>query len=254
MKVSVVTVCFNSAATIGETLDSVRRQTHHDIEHIVVDGSSTDTTMSIVRNREGSSTVIVSEPDQGIYDAMNKGISRASGVIVGVLNADDVLADDTSISRLVKDFETRGEAVDGLYGDVVHVKRNDLSMVTRYSYAKRFAPWQIRFGLMFPHPGFYVRREMYERFGLYKLGYRVSADFELMARFMGRGARLAYHPHAVVKMREGGISTTGLWWRFHQNLEIVRACRENGIRTNIALVSLKLPSKALSYVRSAWRK
>jgi len=254
MKVSVVTVCFNSAATISDTLDSVRRQTHHDIEHIVVDGSSTDTTMSIVRNREDSSTVIVSEPDQGIYDAMNKGISRASGVIVGVLNADDVLADDTTISRLVKDFETRGEAVDGLYGDVVHVNRNDLSMVTRYSCAKRFAPWQIRFGLMFPHPGFYVRREMYERFGLYKLGYRVSADFELMARFMGRGARLAYHPHVVVKMREGGISTTGLWWRFHQNLEIVRACRENGIRTNIALVSLKLPSKALSYARLAWRK
>jgi glycosyltransferase involved in cell wall biosynthesis len=254
MKVSVVTVCFNSAATIGDTLDSVRRQTHPDIEHIVVDGSSTDATMSVVRNHATASTVIVSEPDRGIYDAMNKGIRLASGAVVGILNADDVLVDDTTISRLVADFEAHGADVDGLYGDIVHVDRDDLSVVTRYSCAKRFARWQIRFGLMFPHPGFYVRRELYERFGLYKLGYRVSADFELMARFMGRGARLAYHPHVVVKMREGGISTTGLWWRLHQNLEIVRACRENGIRTNIALISLKLPSKALSYARSAWSR
>lgn len=254
MKVSIVTVCRNSADTIGDAIDSVRLQTHASIEHIIVDGASTDATMDVVRQRGGVGVVSISEPDRGIYDAMNKGISRASGDVVGILNADDLLADKETVSRLVSDFQSRGRTIDGLYGDLVHVRRDDPDKVTRKWCARRFAPWQMRFGLMVPHPSFYVRRQLFERFGLYKTGYRVSADFELMARFMCRGARLAYHPHVVVKMREGGISTTGLWWRIHQNLEIVQACSENGIRTNIALVSLKIPSKALSYARTMWRR
>lgn len=249
-----MTVCRNSAETIGDAIDSVRSQTYGNIEHLIIDGASTDATMDVVKSRGGPDTLASSEPDRGIYDAMNKGIGRASGDIVGILNADDLLFDKDTVARLVSDFHSRGPAVDGLYGELVHVRRNDAGAVTRRSSAKRFAPWQIRYGLMVPHPSFYVRRKIFEQHGLYKLDYRVSADFELMARFMCRGVRLAYHPHVVVKMREGGISTTGFWWRIHQNFEIVRACRENGIRTNIAMVSLKVPSKALSYARRMWSR
>jgi hypothetical protein len=118
-----------------------------------------------------------------------------------------------------------------------------MDVVTRRYSSSGFSPWKVRFGFMIPHPTFYARRELFDKYGNYKLGYRVSADFELMARFMSKGVKMVRHSAVMVKMREGGISTTGFWWRIHQNLEIVRACRENGIYTNILLVAMKVPFK-----------
>lgn len=250
MKISIVTVCFNSEATIRDTIESVLAQTYSDIEYIVVDGASHDNTLDIVREYESRIAMIISEPDKGIYDAMNKGVMAATGDYVGILNSDDVFA-DVNVVKDLADFLAGNPGLDGVYADLVYVQKNSLDKVTRYYSSKEFSPWKIRFGFMCPHPTFYVKPETFRKFGFYKLGYRVAADFELMARFFKRGANLKRFSRVMVKMREGGISSTGIWWRIHQNMEIVRACKENGIYTNLSLISLKLPFKLLSYVRKA---
>lgn len=245
MKISIVTVCYNSAETIEDTIQSVLAQHYPAIEYIVVDGASKDNTLDIVSKYSDRISTVISEPDKGIYDAMNKGIALATGDYVGILNSDDVFADADVIVRLVEHLRQH-PMLDASYADLVFVERTDLHKITRRYSSSRFAPWMIRFGLMLPHPTFYAKRELFSRYGLYKLDYRVSADFELMTRFIHSGAFIGRHDSVMVKMRQGGISTTGFWWRIHQNMEIVRACRENGIYTNIFMVAMKIPFKLFS--------
>jgi glycosyltransferase involved in cell wall biosynthesis len=240
MKVSIITVCYNSAKTIEDTLESIAKQTYPNIEHIVIDGNSTDSTNDIISRYTESVAIHVSESDLGLYDAMNKGIKLATGDVIGILNSDDIFATNHSLMDLMLSFD---ETVDGVYSDLVYVSENDLSKVTRLYSSKVFSKKLIRFGLMLPHPTFYVRRKYYESLGLYKLDYRVSADFELLARFISQGLNLKRSDKITVKMREGGISSSSLMWRVHQNFEIVRACKENNIYTNIFMVMLKLPYK-----------
>jgi glycosyltransferase involved in cell wall biosynthesis len=213
MKVSIITVCFNSEKTIEDTFQSVRSQTYSNIEYIVIDGLSDDNTNELVKKYSDIVAIHVSEKDSGLYDAMNKGISLASGDIIGILNSDDVLSE------------------------------YNLRKPTRLYSSKVFSKRMIRYGIMLPHPTFYVRKRCYEDFGLYKTNYRVAADFELLARFMSKGIIIYRLPFISVKMREGGISSSGFIWRVHQNFEIVRACKENGIYTNIFMIILKLPYK-----------
>jgi len=246
MKISIITVCFNSDATIRDTIESVLSQNYSNIEYIVIDGLSVDNTLSIINEYQGKISRIVSEKDDGIYDAMNKGIRLATGDYVGILNSDDVFSSDNVISSLVHLLQIND--VDAAYGDLTVVKRNDTSAFVRSYSSSRFRKWKIRFGIMLPHPTFYARRELFEKYGFYKLSYRVAADFELLARFMSKNISLTRLGIVMVKMRDGGISSTGFWWRVHQNFEIVRACRENGMYTNIFLVAMKLPVKLLSYV------
>jgi glycosyltransferase involved in cell wall biosynthesis len=175
---------------------------------------------------------------------MNKGISLASGDIVGILNSDDVLADESVIEKIVAGFDD--ESVDAVYSDLIYVSEHNLNKATRLYSSKVFSKRMIKFGIMLPHPTFYVRKTCYEALGLYKTTYRVAADFELLARFMSKGIKAIRLPFISVKMREGGISSSGLLWRVHQNFEIVRACKENGFYTNIFLVMLKLPYKLLT--------
>ena len=248
MKISIITVCYNSAETVRDTIESVIGQTHKEVEYIIVDGASKDATMDIVGEYSSCIAKIISEPDKGIYDAMNKGIQAATGDFVGILNSDDVFAHERVLEDLSQFIEANPN-LDATYADLVFVRRNELESVTRQYSSKGFAPWKIRFGFMVPHPTFYARRELFERNGRYQLGYRVSADFELMARFFKAGINTARHPSVMIKMREGGISTTGFWWRIHQNMEIVRACRANGIYTNLSFVALKLPFKLASYLK-----
>lgn len=248
MRISIITVTFNSAATLEDTLRSVASQTWPDIEHIIVDGASTDGTLDIVKQFTSEKVRLVSEPDRGIYDAMNKGIRLATGDFVGVLNSDDVFANQDTIAKLAKYLSSNPD-LGGAYGDLVYVDRGDTGKITRFYTSKRFSPWNIRFGLTLPHPTLYVRPDIYRKFGFYKTNYRVAADFELIARIITRGVKLGRNPHVMVKMREGGISSTGFFWRVHQNLEIVRACKENGIYTNIFMVMLKLPFKLASYFK-----
>jgi glycosyltransferase involved in cell wall biosynthesis len=244
MKVSIITVCFNSEETIKDTMESVKSQTYPNIEYIVVDGLSKDRTNEIVEKYSDIVSIHVSKKDNGLYDAMNKGIQLATGDIIGILNSDDVLADNLVIEKIVAGFES--EKIDAVYSDLIYVSENNLNKPTRLYSSKVFSKSMIKFGIMLPHPTFYVRKKFYEEFGSYKTDYRVAADFELLARFIGKGIKSRRLPFISVKMREGGISSSGLLWRVHQNFEIVRACRENGIYTNILFVMFKLPYKLLT--------
>ncbi|MEZ8585556.1 glycosyltransferase family 2 protein [Vibrio cyclitrophicus] len=244
MKVSIITVCYNSAVTIEDTINSVRSQTYHNIEYIVIDGGSSDDTNQIVENHSDLVDVHISEKDDGLYDAMNKGIKMASGDVIGILNSDDFFCSETSVSDLMSGFSS--ENIDGVYSDLVYVEEQNTSKITRLYSSKVFKKSLIKFGLMLPHPTFYIKREAYEKYGLYKTDYRVAADFEFITRCSSGGIILNRVPKITVKMREGGISSSGLMWRIHQNVEIVRACRENGIYTNLAMVALKLPYKVFT--------
>lgn len=248
LKISIITVCYNSVETIRDTIESVLSQQYPDIEYIIVDGASKDGTLELISEYEGRISKVISESDKGIYDAMNKGVQAATGDFVGILNSDDVFAGSDVIQNLVAHLKNNPSA-DAVYADLVFVQRKEMDVVTRRYSSSGFSPWKVRFGFMIPHPTFYARRELFDKYGSYKLGYRVSADFELMARFMSKGVKMVRHSAVMVKMREGGISTTGFWWRIHQNLEIVRACRENGIYTNILLVAMKVPFKLASYFK-----
>lgn len=246
-KISVITVCFNSETTIRDTLESVIAQRYPNIEYLVVDGGSSDSTVSIIEEYRNSIDYFVSEKDGGIYDAMNKGIRAATGDFVGILNSDDVFAGTDSVEKIALAIQQNDE-VDAVYGDLVYVDRWNLEKVVRLYSSKFFRPWKMRFGFMLPHPTFYARRDLFDELGFYKTNYRVAADFELLSRFLGNGVNTVRIGGTLIKMREGGISSTGLWWRIHQNFEIVRACKVNGIYTNILLVSMKVPFKLASYL------
>jgi glycosyltransferase involved in cell wall biosynthesis len=245
MKISIVTVCFNSEATIRDTIESVLGQTYLNIEYIIVDGGSTDSTLSIIDEYKKNINQLVSEPDKGIYDAINKGIKLATGDFVGLLNSDDLLFSEKCIQTMCE-YIKNNSSLDALYADLIYVKRGNINKKTRYYSLEKFSLWKARFGFMIPHPTFYAKPELFKKYGFYKGNYRVAADFELMLRFKKNNVRIFRVPMIMVKMREGGISSTGFWWIFHQNLEIVRACKENNLYTNIFLISLKLPFKLAS--------
>jgi len=244
MKISVVTVCYNSSKTIRNTIESVLTQNYSNVEYVIVDGNSTDNTLDIINEYRDKIDVLISEPDLGIYDAMNKGIKASTGDVVGILNSDDVYASKRSLNLIAEGLT---EDVDGVYADLFYVKENNAQEISRKYSSMSFSKKIIRFGFMLPHPTYYIRKKMYKEYGYYKLDYRVSADFELIARHIQNGIKLKRVPHVLVHMREGGISSGGLFWRIHQNLEIVRACNENGIKTNIFLILFKLPFKILAY-------
>lgn len=241
LKVSIITVCYNSEKTIEDTIKSVKMQTYSNIEYIVIDGNSTDKTNEIVNKYKDLVSIHVSEPDKGLYDAMNKGISLATGDVVGILNSDDVFASASSLEELINGFNF--SKIDAVFSDLIYVEENNLTKITRLYSSKVFKKSLIRFGIMLPHPTFYVKRNIYTKYGTYKIDYRVAADFELITRFISNDIKINRVNSITVKMREGGISSSGIGWRIHQNFEIVRACKENGIYTNIFLVMLKLPYK-----------
>ena len=242
MKVSIITVCFNSVATIRETIESVLAQDYPNIEYIVVDGASKDGTRDIVREYQNKIDVVISEPDKGIYDAMNKGIRIATGDVVGLLNSDDFYADNSSVRQLIECMVDAGS--DTVYADVTIVNAKDTCRVVRYYNSSTFHPGRLRYGWMPAHPTFIVKRKLYETHGDFSLDYRIAADFEMVVRLLhAAGASYAYLPAAVIKMRAGGISTRGLKSSWVLNCEIVRACRENGLETNLLRVLLKIPAK-----------
>ncbi|CRM91074.1 PGL/p-HBAD biosynthesis glycosyltransferase/MT3031 [Pseudomonas sp. 22 E 5] len=243
MKLSIITVCYNSASTIRDTIESVFSQDYCDIEYIVVDGGSKDGTQAIVESYGERISRFISEPDKGLYDAMNKGVALATGDVIGILNSDDFYEDSTSVSSVVKAFERHSES-DVVFGDVVFVNAPDLQKVTRFYRGNRFAPWKLRFGWMPPHPATFIRKSAYTDVGLYSLKYRISADYEFFVRlFMVQRLKYSYLDKVLVRMRSGGASTAGLKSSLKLNMEIVEACRANGVYTNLPLLLLKLPFK-----------
>lgn len=248
MKFSVITVCFNSQDTIAETIESVLSQEDCQLEYIVVDGNSTDDTNAVIEKYRDSIDVYISEPDSGIYDAMNKGLARASGDIVCILNSDDRYSSRYSLKYVLDEFSKDSE-LQLLFGDLNFLNFATSAVVRACRY-ERFKPWMLRYGWMPPHPASFVRRSVYKEFGPYKLDYQISSDYEMFVRWlMVHKARWKHIKSVLVDMRTGGASTSGLKSSYILNMEIIKACKSNGIYTNIFMIMFKLPFKLFELVK-----
>ena len=248
LKVSVITVAHNSAGTIHDTLRSVAAQTHPTVEHILVDGASSDGTMQVVSMHGSHLAKVLTEPDRGIYDAMNKGLALATGDVIGFLNSDDRYADAQVLERVTQAFgDPRTDAV---LGDVAFFHPARPRRLTRRYRANKFVPKRLAWGWMPPHPALFIRREVFQRVGPFHTDYRIAGDFEWIVRAFGpAGIRhYRYLPDTLVHMRTGGISTGG--WRNTMllNREVMRACRSNGVSTNWPKLLSKYPAKVLEFV------
>jgi glycosyltransferase len=227
MKVSVITATYNSAATVSDTLRSVRDQSYPLVEHLIIDGGSKDNTMEIVAGFPHIKQ-ICSEKDRGIYDAMNKGVKRATGDIVGILNSDDFYASENVLREVVDTFEQSG--CDAVYGDLQYVCKDDVSKVVRYWRSGPYQQGAFKWGWMPPHPSFFVRHTLYDRCGLFNLDMKTAADYELMLRMIHKeGASLQYLPNVLVKMRTGGASNASLASRLKANADDRKAWDVNGL-------------------------
>ena len=249
MKISIVTVCYNSEQTIGDTLRSVRQQNYGDIEHIIVDGLSVDRTLAVVAADGAHVRKVVSEKDSGIYDAMNKGIALATGDVIGFINADDFYPSPDVLAVVAAAFESSG--ADCCYGDLCYVKQDDVSKIVRYWRSKPFASGMFGRGWCPPHPTFFARREVYTRLGGFDLSFKIAADFELMARYLD-GAHISSHyiPKVLVKMRLGGTTNRSLINIFKQNMEIRRALSKIGQYSSlVSFLFNKIIIRALQFVR-----
>ena len=245
-KITIITVSFNSAQTIGDTLRSVAGQSYPNIEHIIVDGASTDQTMQIVTGFPHV-TKRISEKDEGIYFAMNKGIAMASGDVIGILNADDLYADNGVIAKVAAVFEDL--AVDATYADLVFVDREDVSKVVRTWKSGPFKRSSMYNGWMPPHPTFFVRRSMYEKYGLFNTILRSAADYELMLRFLLKHEiNLSYIPQTIINMRQGGKSTASISNRIKANVEDRKAWRMNGLKPHFFTLILKPLRKIKQFI------
>lgn len=267
MKISIITATWNSASTVRDTFDSVLRQDYEDYEYVVVDGGSKDETLDIIREYEprfGGRMKWVSEPDKGIYDAMNKGIARATGEVVGILNSDDFYTSFDVLTAIARRFEKYPE-IDAVYGDVKYVEWDDTTRMLRYYSSKRFRRWWMRMGFMPAHPSFYCRKSTYERFKLdgreiegfkgnpdcayFNTTYKIAADFENLLRmiFVGR-IRTHYIWKLFVCMRQGGASSSGMASHKQINRDHMRAFRENGVYSNYLLISLRYVYKIVEVI------
>ena len=280
MKISLITACYNCAATIRTAIESVFSQKDVELDYIVVDGGSDDGTVELLKEYEAKFAGRmrwISEKDRGMYDAINKGIKMATGDVIGILNADDVLASDDTLAHIAQAFDsskqttlnsstppphhsptpplTHSSTIDCVYADIRFVKSGDTvealraAPTVRYCSAKHWRPWMFRFAAMVPHPSFYARRECFDRLGMYSLDYRICADFELVLRFLGL-AKLpaAYLPECVVVMRTGGASTAGWRSNVEINREDLRALKANGVWSCLPFIYLKYLFKIWEFV------
>lgn len=248
MKISIITVVWNNKETIKDAIDSVLNQTYKDIEYIIIDGASTDGTVEVVQSYGNKITKFVSEPDNGLYDAMNKGVMLATGDVVGILNSDDFYIDEFVIEKVVKVFEE--QEVESLFADLVYVKPDNINYIVRHYDSSKFSPQKFAYGWMPAHPTFFVKRSAYEKYGLFQTDYKIAADYELLVRFLYK-YKLTYFylQEVIIKMRMGGASTSGLKSNWILNQEIIRACSENGIKTSMFKVLLKYPQKLMGLVK-----
>lgn len=239
MKISIITATFNSGVTLRDTMESVLRQSYQDYEHIIIDGLSNDNTLRIIEEfepRYAGQLKYISEKDNGIYDAMNKGISMATGDIIGILNSDDFYTSDDVLSTVVREIED----VDAIYGDIHYVAPNNPNKCVRYYSSKDFRRWKMRLGFMPAHPSFYCRREVYARYGLFDLSFKVAADFEQLLRLIyNHNISTKYIEKDFVTMRTGGVSSSGL--KSHKKIirDHILAYKKNGLTPSYFLEGLR---------------
>lgn len=246
--VSVITVVFNGALTIEHTIRSVMAQTYDNIEHIIIDGGSTDATLDILLKYEDHIDYWVSERDAGIYDAMNKGIELANGHYVGMLNSDDYFSDPAALETIVS--RLRISKVDAVFSCLDIVDPANLDRVLRKYRVSTYTKFMMRIGVMPPHPTFYCKKSCYEKTGVYRTDYRIAADFEMLVRLLiKQQINWEFINATTVKMRSGGVSSSGIRSSWVVNREIIRACTENGLYTNIFMLALKLPVRLMERIR-----
>jgi len=247
LKVSIITVTYNSSKTLQDTIDSVGRQDYPYIEYIIIDGGSNDQTIHIINQNLDIVNYWISEPDEGLYDAMNKGIKMATGDIVGIINSDDFYHRTDSISKIVDGF-TQSD-VDCVFADVRFVKNTNLDKTIRYYSSKKFNLGAFSWGFMPAHPTFFTYRTNFEKFGFYKTDFKIAADFELLVRFLYKHQLSSkYLPIDLMKMRLGGLSTASLKSTWIINQEDLRACRENGLKTNYFRLYSRYFRKIFEYI------
>ena len=228
MKLSIVTSVYNNSKSISSAINSVLSQKDINLEYIIIDGGSTDGTVDIIKSYGGKITKFISEPDKGIYDAMNKGIRMASGDVIGILNSDDMYADDAVLKDVAETFERTG--ADAVYGDLVYVDKDDTNKVVRYWKSGPYKPGSFRKGWHPAHPALFVRKAIYDKYGVFDTSFDISADFELMLRFFEKHSiKTVYLPRVLVKMRMGGESNRSLANIIKGNVNILCAFWKNGI-------------------------
>lgn len=227
MTISIITVTYNSANTIRDTLESVKNQSYEKIEHIIVDGESKDKTLDIVSEYPSISKFIC-EKDNGIYDAMNKGVKLATGDIIGILNSDDIFIHNEIISEIINEFKTKD--IDALYGNISYFSNGQPNIITRYWKSKPYHPTFFEEGEVPPHPALFVRKKVYDEIGLYKPHYKIAADHDFMFRMLKiHNYKSLYIDKTIVKMREGGVSTAGLKSYITSTKELIKVWNENGL-------------------------
>ncbi len=232
MKISIITVCFNSEKTIEDTILSVMSQTHRDIEYIIIDGGSTDQTLSIIDKYKSNINQLISESDEGLYDAMNKGIKLATGDVIGILNSDDVFHDDDILRNI--SIHISSPEVDACYGDLVYVSAHDLDKVVRLWRSCSYDASLWSTGWMPAHPTFFAKSDVYKHHDLFDISNRLAADYEFLIRVIGRGKiRVKYIPKVLVRMRLGGVTNKNLTNIIRQNFEIIRAAKINGFNFSV---------------------
>jgi len=245
--ISVITVVFNGVGTVEHTIRSVIEQAYSNVEHIIIDGGSTDGTLDILRRYEGEIDYWVSEKDAGIYDAMNKGIALAKGDYIGMLNSDDYFSNPRALGQIVDCLKSGN--TDAVFSCLDIVAPDNLSRVLRKYRIPNFSEFMLRIGVMPPHPTFYCKKSCYERAGRYRTDYRIAADFEMLVRLLVKHhITWEFMDETTVKMRSGGLSSGGIKSSWIVNREIIRACLENGLYTNIFFLMLKLPIRLLERV------
>lgn len=248
MKVSVITAVFNNKDTIGDTVRSVSNQVYKDVEHIIIDGGSTDETLEMIKRYADGVSRVISEPDRGVYDALNKGIRLSSGDIVGILNGDDVYAHNEVLKTVVDVFEKQN--VDSCFGDLLYVDKQNINKVVRYWKSSHYKPGKFKYGWMPPHPTFFVKRQIYERFGQFNTNSRIAADYELMLRFLEKYRMSTYYiPDVLIKMRVGGISNRSLRNLFTKTSEDYKAWKINNLDRGPHTILLKNLSKIPQFLR-----
>jgi glycosyltransferase len=248
VRVSVITAVFNRAENIEDCIKSIHSQSYKNVEHIVIDGGSVDGTLDIIRKYKNEIAKVISEPDNGIYDALNKGIRMASGDVIGLLHGDDFYAHNRVLESVANAFEKQD--VDSCYGDLLYVYKNDTNKVIRYWRASEYHRGKFRFGWMPPHPTFFVRRKIYEKYGYFNTDFRIAADYELMLRFLGKySVSTHYIPEVLVKMRLGGSSNRSLKNLWIKSFEDYKAWKVNDLRGSLHIIFLKHLIKVPQFIK-----
>lgn len=249
MKISIITVTFNSISFINDCLNSVKQQKYDDVEHIIIDGASTDGTLSLLKSKQKQFYALISEPDKGIYDAMNKGLKIAKGDIICFLNSDDLYINKNVLSKVASIFKNDPD-LDACYSDLIYVEQHNISRIVRYWKSCKFKRDLFSKGWCPPHPTFFVRRSIYQKFGNFNLRYRIASDVELMMRFLEvNQIKSNYIPETWVKMRVGGASNKNIINIYKSNKEVLHALKSHKLSHNfISFFINKFISRGLQYI------